>query len=272
MDHFWTNGYLVAVSVILAFELAQFNTVGEWIPWCLLGALALYDLCAVLTPCGPLRMLLNAVNENQGGEQALSGLLFEADVGQHQSAEAMAEAQRTQATTQRAQATARPYAAEPKSGSMSAGESKGDGDLEQGSAARAVSGASSGRGGDDNGGGGSKVADPARRRPPPPRPRPQQHVADEEDDGVRGVKLGLGDFIFYSVLVSTAARHDFVTFASCTLVVLLGLGLTLLLLIVAGKALPALPISIFLGVFFYFLGRYTLEPYVDNMTFHGVVI
>ena len=54
--------------------------------------------------------------------------------------------------------------------------------------------------------------------------------------------------------------------------VLLGLGLTLLLLIVAGKALPALPISIFLGVFFYFLGRYTLEPYVDNMTFHGIVV
>ena len=89
---------------------------------------------------------------------------------------------------------------------------------------------------------------------------------------MRGVKLGLGDFIFYSVLVSTAARHDFVTFASCTLVVLLGLGLTLVLLIVAGKALPALPISIFLGVFFYFLGRYTLEPYVDSMTFHGVVV
>ena len=49
------------MSVILAFQLSQFNVLGEWFVWCLLGALALYDLCAVLTPCGPLRLLLNAV-------------------------------------------------------------------------------------------------------------------------------------------------------------------------------------------------------------------
>jgi len=110
------------------------------------------------------------------------------------------------------------------------------------------------------------------RGPPPPRPPPPQRSGAEDDDGPRGVKLGLGDFIFYSVLVSTAARHDFITFASCTLVVLLGLGMTLLLLIVAGKALPALPISILLGVFFYSVGRYTLEPYIDQMTLNAIIV
>ena len=225
-----------------------------------------------------LQMLLNAVNENQGGEQALSGLLFEADVGQHQSAEATAEAQRAQAT-QSARSSNRQYAAGTKNQSISAGESKTAADLERGGvvvAADRGGGTISARGGDHAGNIGcvdSKITDPAPRpKPPPPRPRPPQRRSTDEDDEVRGVKLGLGNFIFYSVLVSTAARHDFVTFASCTLVVLLGLGLTLLLLIVAGKALPALPISIFLGVFFYFLGRYTLEPYVDNMTFHGIVV
>ena len=84
------------------------------------------------------------------------------------------------------------------------------------------------------------------------------------------MRLGLGDFIFYSVLVSTAARHGFITFASCTLVVLLGLGLTLLLLIAAGKALPALPISILFGALFYFVGRFILEPYVNQMTLSGL--
>lgn len=222
---------------------------------CLLGALALYDLCAVLTPCGPLRLLLNAVTENQGGEQALNGLLFEADVGQHQGAEQMAQEQKLRARNSQAEST---YTND----TLSAGETKSD--IERGTPAvdsmkgRENEIISSGTMEQNRRG---KLADSAG-----------SNVVKEEHDDVRGVKLGLGDFIFYSVLVSTAARHDFVAFASCTLAVLLGLGLTLLLLIVAGKALPALPISIFLGVFFYFLGRYTLEPYVDTLTFHGIVV
>lgn len=47
-----------------------------------------------------------------------------------------------------------------------------------------------------------------------------------------------GDFIFYSVLVSKAALYSFATFASCFLVVLAGLGGTLVLLAVYKKALP----------------------------------
>lgn len=47
-----------------------------------------------------------------------------------------------------------------------------------------------------------------------------------------------GDFIFYSVLVSKAALYSFATFASCFLVVLAGLGGTLVLLAVHKKALP----------------------------------
>ena len=60
------------------------------------------------------------------------------------------------------------------------------------------------------------------------------------------IKLGLGDFIFYSVLV--------------------GLGATLLLLAVYQKALPALPISIALGMAFYFITRFVLEPFTTSMS------
>lgn len=44
-----------------------------------------------------------------------------------------------------------------------------------------------------------------------------------------------------------------------------GLGATLVLLSVFRKALPALPISIGLGVVFYFLTRAVIIPYMDNL-------
>ncbi len=85
------------------------------------------------------------------------------------------------------------------------------------------------------------------------------------------IKLGLGDFIFYSVLVSKAAQHSFTTFAACVLVILAGLGGTLILLAIYQMALPALPISIFLGVSFYFLTRLLIEPFLIHAVFESPV-
>jgi len=90
------------------------------------------------------------------------------------------------------------------------------------------------------------------------------------DDDANGgnnnsIKLGLGDFIFYSVLVSKAAMYSFTTFAACTLTILAGLGGTLVLLSVYHAALPALPISIFLGVMFYFVTRALIEPWIETI-------
>ncbi|CAN4109364.1 unnamed protein product [Withania somnifera] len=87
-------------------------------------------------------------------------------------------------------------------------------------------------------------------------------IVEEEEERGRGIKLGLGDFVFYSVLVGRAAMYDLMTVYACYLAIISGLGCTLILLAVCRHALPALPISIALGVVFYFLTRLLMEPFV----------
>ena len=105
-----------------------------------------------------------------------------------------------------------------------------------------------------------------------PEQLPGQPGDDEEEEDDRTIKLGLGDFVFYSVLVSRAAEHGPVAQIVCGTVVLIGLSFTLVLLAVFRKALPALPISIGLGVFFYFSIHFLVEPFVGSLWDHGVIV
>ena len=96
--------------------------------------------------------------------------------------------------------------------------------------------------------------------PPPPTPTPFSSA------------VGLGDFVFYSVLVSRAALFDVSTFAATFVAVILGLGGTLFLLGVFKKALPALPISIFLGVVVYFVTRLAVTPFLAELSIAGAAL
>lgn len=90
-------------------------------------------------------------------------------------------------------------------------------------------------------------------------------IFDQEDD--RTIKLGLGDFVFYSLLCARAVLVSFTTFIAVFVVVLFGLALTLVLLAMYRMALPALPISIILGIAFFFATEAAVVPLVTDLSF-----
>lgn len=90
---------------------------------------------------------------------------------------------------------------------------------------------------------------------------------DSEKVGTLGnyLKLGLGDFVFYSILVSQASKFGAMTTITCFVAILAGLCATLILVYVCQKPLPALPISITVALLFYVLTRFSVYPFVLNL-------
>uniref|UniRef100_A0A803Q428 Presenilin n=1 Tax=Cannabis sativa TaxID=3483 RepID=A0A803Q428_CANSA len=249
------QAYMVSLGIFVA---TWFTKLPEWTTWTLLVALALYDLVAVLAPGGPLKLLVELASSR---DEELPALVYEArptvsrDVGNRGS----------------------PPLQLLESGSVELQAISPD----NSNRIRTQEEENGGRGGNSEFTG-VEVRNFANER----------GVSSEEDEeesgqeeisplvelmglgnerevtreGVelssRGIKLGLGDFIFYSVLVGRAAMYDLMTVYACYLAIICGLGCTLILLSVYRKALPALPISIALGVLFYFLTRLLMEPFV----------
>jgi len=95
---------------------------------------------------------------------------------------------------------------------------------------------------------------------------------EEEEDERSGLKLGLGDFVFYSVLIARASLFDWVTTVACTVAVMMGLNATIFLLAIKRRALPALPISIAFGLVFYFVGSIMLTPLLERLAVLSIFV
>lgn len=318
---FVTQGYLIATSVILAWHLSFFD---NWTAWTLLLMLALYDLCAVLTPCGPLKFLVEAMS--QEGSPEMPGLLFEAELppeakrpggssrGRSQISTSSSDAERSASPNSRAQqqgtpgesprvkiplAIARVYqlpVVSVPSSSITIMFPDRANDLTGSTTSPLLTHSDSTIVLPENPSAEQLLAKVVVRLPTHggrlehvqrrgkkvylERDRhgvPKRYLwvdrngkvfaemkdGDEERPEKNSIRLGLGDFIFYSVLVAKAAQYSFAAFAACTLVILAGLGGTLVLLSVYHHALPALPISIFMGIVFYVLTRWFIEPWVE---------
>lgn len=192
----------------------------KWALWVILGLLALWDIFAVLAPCGPLRMLVEKAQERadakeEGGKDFGKGMLYATLVW------------------------------------LGTGHPSSDSD--------------SGK----------------RNR----EAKEEDHHDDDDDDlEEKSAKLGLGDFVFYSILLakcSNLSREmsgnwedevDWPLTVGAFVSILVGLALTLLYLSVKQKALPALPLSILTGLLVTFLGHFIARPFLLSTALHQAFI
>ena len=289
--------FLVAIGVATAFVFAG---VPEWSTWALLGGMAAYDLWAVLSPTGPLKLLLDAASER--GEE-IPALGYEARPNSRWAAAgarggvALRERQRGGRDGSRGGPAGIPLgvvaggtfffsslsaltgtmARRGRGGGGRGGRGSGSGGEGEAAAASSSEPAPTDGGPEEPLLVGPRAAPPAAAASREQQQQQQQQRRESNDGNASGddsdsdfahaglpdgIKLGLGDFIFYSVLVGRASMYDGISAISAALAVLAGLGATLLLLAVRRSALPALPISIALGALCTAGARFALEPVV----------
>ncbi|XP_059668216.1 presenilin-like protein At1g08700 [Cornus florida] len=289
------QAYMVVLGIIVA---AWFTKLPEWTTWVLLAALALYDLAAVLAPGGPLKILVELASTR---DEELPALVYEArpnpqgrgsslsllvgGVSDSGSVELQAVSQNNEVRNESAvqnfansEYTATGVRNFQNDGVEIVRDEGETSPLVPNSRERSCSSGSSEY---------STVADVSFNQNRQYDHGQSEIVVDEEmsplvemlglgnereqmrmdgpgtsETASRGIKLGLGDFVFYSVLVGRAAMYDLMTVYACYLAIISGLGCTLILLSVCRHALPALPISIALGMMFYFLTRLLMEPFI----------
>lgn len=284
---------MVCLGIIVA---AWFTKLPEWTTWVLLVALAVYDLVAVLAPGGPLKLLVDLASTR---DEELPALVYEARPtvartgNRGASGLGLLVAGVSDASSIELQAASRDNANrnenEGRSNADYSAVTLGDfqneedhSDRDDGERSPLVGNARERRSLSSDSSQYSVVIGPSSQGQQF-NSRDHEIVSEETSPLVemmemgnegrqtrvgdveiadRGIKLGLGDFVFYSVLVGRAAMYDLMTVYACYLAIISGLGCTLILLSVCRRALPALPISITLGVIFYFLTRLLMEPFI----------
>ncbi|XP_028753790.1 presenilin-like protein At2g29900 [Neltuma alba] len=287
-----TQGYLVLIGVLVAY---WFTMLPEWTTWVLLAALALYDLAAVLLPIGPLKLLVELAISR---DEEIPALVYEARPVNCDNLDPRAGVtQRRVWRDRRIENSNNQIDSNLSVGSNSTLNANAllnsnlDGsnpDVTHNATNLVMENAVSNPSFNSNTSDGicsdrnlvraeegqvqetdSELSAPLIDHGTNVQLNRAEAVSNANSmlEGIGlassgGIKLGLGDFIFYSVLVGRAAMYDFMTVYACYLAIVAGLGITLMLLALYQKALPALPVSITLGMLFYFLTRLLLEVFV----------
>ncbi|KAJ8329802.1 hypothetical protein O5D80_002000 [Batrachochytrium dendrobatidis] len=276
---FIQQGYLILMSSMMAFSLSQLP---DLVTWILLGLLAIWDLIAVLCPFGPLRLLLeSAQTQDQQLPAALlySAMVFMAAPGNHPSSRVSPAVDQKSEFTQLRHIASLPLATEHPTAGYNARDETPDNNagtyylsttdqLEE----RPLQADLSSRGIELETMGDIRQNHPGINTSNHDNYEIPPVVDDTDDDEDSGLKLGLGDFVFYSVLVGRASLFDWITTMSTIVAVTAGLSMTIFFLAVYRKPLPALPFSIAFGILFYFLSAITLTPFLDHFVIRPPII
>jgi len=252
------QAYLIFVSALMALIFIKY--LPDWTTWTVLAVISLWDLFAVLAPFGPLRILVETAQERN--EQIFPSLIYSSGMVYLLVGMADRDTEQQGNTEQVA----------PKAPSRSRNSNQGEQDQADGFN-EDWSRENEERSRERDRRVRQRQTEAGSDRPVARSQPPQPQMEDEEDEEDRGVKLGLGDFIFYSILVGKASSYgDWNTTLACFVAILIGLCLTLVFLALFRKALPALPISITFGLIFYFLTREIVTPFCDELSSQQIFI
>jgi len=256
------QAYLIFISALMALIFIKY--LPDWTTWAVLAVISLWDLFAVLAPFGPLRILVETAQERN--EQIFPSLIYSSGmvyalVGMADTEEAPVAPRRQGRTT-----SAGPEVRRDNESNRDHIETRGE-DARDGFSDTWVR-----ENGERSRQRVARVNESAvsSNRSGAAISTGSQNEEDEED---KGVKLGLGDFIFYSILVGKASSYgDWNTTLACFVAILIGLCLTLVFLALFRRALPALPISITFGLIFYFLTKEIVTPFCDALSSRQIFI
>lgn len=267
-----TQIVMVIISILIALV---FLNLPDWTVWILLGLLVIYDCCVVLCPHGLLKMIIEKSEERGDALPALiySSAAYYGIDHPGDEYEGWEERQRRREEEEEEESSSSSSSSDkeldvlpdneddlkgtkqPKAEKSSSYEEEEDNPLSV------------------------KLDDTTETTALPNSEIPEASAtsAPEEDEKKKkrkkkkkkrtfdkdeeGIKLGLGDFVFYGILITRAARIGWDIIILCVLAVILGLSITLLCLAKFQRALPALPFSLVLGTIFFITGSMTFRPF-----------
>uniref|UniRef100_A0A6G3MEX8 Presenilin n=1 Tax=Henneguya salminicola TaxID=69463 RepID=A0A6G3MEX8_HENSL len=197
--------YHIISSALIACLLIR--VFPEWTGWVVLIVLVVWDLIAVLTPFGPLKLLVDMASER--GESLFPALIFKTMIEPDPNLAPLIEL-------------------------------------------------------------GSSSESRVESIPPLSYPSAEQELnLNTEDDSDEtstypGSQLGLGDF--------ASLYEDMNVIFCCYVAVVFGFLITFLILICLGRALPALPVSLILGLIVYFSSAYLVSPFFSFISENRLII
>lgn len=261
------KGPLFLQQVFLIFSCIQMALIfikylPEWTTWVLLAFISIWDLVAVLCPFGPLRILVETAhsrNDNLFPAMVYSSTIMYSLINMADHVEPKKD-ETAVATDTVDPGPSRLYTIDSDDGGfIDTTGSHIPASLKVPKTSSSLRNRNS--------------QNPNERTPTEAEALQQRLEAQKQDEEENGVKLGLGDFIFYSILVGKASiLGDWNTVIACVVAILIGLCLTLVLLAVFHKPLPALPISLLFGLIFYFSTNLVVRPFYEALTFNQVFI